>query len=194
MITRHAHFVVGATLLSLTLSATADIITFESDPAGPVPDGFMSADSPLVSFTNSFGLGLAIGNFGIASDGQGLAVGDNDTSFLIMDFSVLINSLSLDFGNDDPALTAPGDTAILTAYLDGVEVGQTVVLLNRNTAMDQTISFAGTAFNSASLDYYVTGDGLTKIVDNINFTPVPVPGALGMLAITGLLGRSRRRA
>lgn len=185
--------------MAFAFAASAELnttITFENDPAGPVPDGFVSADSPLVSFSNNFGLGLAIGDYGVASDGQGIAVGDNDSSGLLMNFSTLMNALSLDFGNDDPNLTLDGDYALLTIYLDGFEVDHSIVLLNRNTAMDQSISISGTEFNSAVIEFYSGGDGITEVVDNIRFTAVPAPGIAGMLGAAGacgLFGRSRRR-
>lgn len=169
------------------------VIDFEQDAAGPVANGFMSIDSPLVSFTDSDGSELAIGNFGIESIGQGLQVGGNDFSLLLMSFSELMNSLSLAFGNDDPAFTDVGDAAVLTVYLDDVEVGQSIVDMNRNDAMDQTISISGVAFNSASLDYYVSSDGVYKVVDNVTFTTVPGPGALALLALAGALCRFRSR-
>jgi hypothetical protein len=185
-----------AATLTLAMPAAADVtfIDFESDAPGPVPNGFMSADAGLlVSFSDSDGSDLVIGDFGIESDGQGLQVGDDDFSLLLMEFSELMNSLSLEFGNDDPAFTDVGDAAVLTVYLGGIEVGQSSVIMNRNDAMDQTISISGVEFDSASLDYYVSSDGVYKVVDNIAFNTVPGPGALALLAGFGLLPLRRKR-
>lgn len=186
----------SAAVIGLTTAAHAGttVIDFETDPAGPRPNGFFSLNSPLVTFTDSEGADLLIDNFGIRSIGQGLAVGtDLDGSILIMDFSVTVDSLSMDIGNDDPLFTSPGDYALLTVYLDGNEVGTTLVELNGNSAMDQNIAFSGEFFNSASIEYYVSGDGATEIVDNITFHPVPVPGALAPLAMLLTSPMTRRR-
>lgn len=194
MIKTLATCIVSCVAFTVSSHAAITVIDFESDAPGPVPNGFQSVQSPLVTFTDSDGSDLSIGNFGIASIGQGLAVGRDDNSLLVMDFSTLIDSLSLDFGNDDPALSEPGDEVILTAYLDGRLVDSTFVEMNRNTAMDQTITFSGAVFNSATIEYYVSSTGLTKVVDNIVFNTVPGPGTgiLGALAIVGLVGRRRR--
>lgn len=182
--------------LVATLSSQASIVTidFESDPAGPVPNGFVSVDSPLVSFSDSDGSDLAIGNFGIASEGQGLMVGRDDASSLLIDFSAIVNSLSIDFGNDDPNLTQPGDTAILSVYLGTIFVGQSVVELNRNLAMDQTISFNGAAFDNATVEFYASSRGVAKTFDHIVFNTVPGPGGMGLLILAAQFVRTRRRA
>ena len=180
--------------LAATLSAHAALVTvnFESDAPGPVANGFMSFDSPFVTFSDSDGSDLSIGNFGIASDGQSLMVGQNDTSALIMNFSTIVDSLSIDFGNDDPNLSEPGDFATLTLFLGNVFVGEAFVELNRNTAMDQTISFSGAAFDNATIEYYVSSDGVAKTFDNFVFNTVPGPGGLGLMALVGLAARRRR--
>src|SRR5262245_56767493 len=108
-------------VLVFSTASLADFteITFENDPAGPAANGFSSVDSPLVAFSNSDGGPLEIGDFGVESVGQALAVGNNDPSFLTMEFSIALDSLSLDFGNDDPLLTADGDSVVLTVFLGG---------------------------------------------------------------------------
>jgi len=197
MITR---IILAATTASLAIvsGATGDIviIDFEQDPAGPKPNGFFSVDSPLVSFTDSNDSDLLIADFGIESIGQGLAVGtDIDNSILIMDFTAVVDSLSLAFGNDDPALSLPGDFAQLTLFLNGSEVGQVNVEMNRDSAMNQTISFAGEFFNSATIQFYASSDGITEVVDNITFNTIPGPGVgpVGLIAMVAVGGRRRRR-
>src|SRR6185295_11143826 len=95
-----------ATIATMSIAATAGAslttITFENDPVGPTSNSFVSADSPLVTFSNTVGLGLA--------------VGDNDNSALVMSFSTVMDFLSVDFGNDDPLRSQAGDTAILTLF------------------------------------------------------------------------------
>ena len=70
-------------------SGTAQTITFDNDAQGFKPNGFVSIDSSLVSFSDSLTESdLFVDNFGTASIGsQGLAVlNDTDTSSLIIDF------------------------------------------------------------------------------------------------------------
>ena len=190
---KHAMLVLPLALAA-TLSVHAAIVTvdFESDSPGPVANGFMSFSTPLVTFSDSDGSDLSIGDFGIASHGQAIMVGRNDFSAMIINFSTVVDSLSIDFGNDDPNLTLPGDYADLTLYLGNVFVGETFVELNRNTAMDQTISFSGAAFDNATIAYYVSSDGVAKTFDNIVFNTVPGPGGLGLLIAAGFIRRRRR--
>jgi hypothetical protein len=197
----HAHatmtraLAAAAGLLAFTAAASADFteVTFENDPAGPAPNGFISADSPLISFSNSDLGPMFIGDFGSQSVGQALAVGEDDASFLLMEFSTLVDFLSLDFGNDDPAFTDDGDSAVLTTYLNGLQVDQVEVVMNRDDIMNQTISTGGSLFNSATLEFYVSSDGLTEIVDNIKFNVIPAPPAAAAAVLGLLLTRSRRR-
>jgi hypothetical protein len=108
-----------------------------------------------------------------------------------MNFATLVSSLSLDFGNDDPSFTSPGDLGVLKTYVGATLVGQTSVVLNRNDLSDQTISIAGVPFNRATFAYTNPSGspttmgaftGLIEIVDNIRFTPVPEPTSLVLLA------------
>ena len=176
------------TLIVSTQLANADMINFESDPIGGKPNGWFSADSALVSFTDSIGSGLAVGDYGHQSHGRALATNPDDPSYLIMDFVIPATDLQLAFGNDDPGWSNPGDTAVLTAFLGGTQVGQAVVVMNRNDIMDQTIGLSGLVFDQATFFYNVTAwaSGLIEVVDNIEFNVVPVPGAV----LLGLLGLS----
>ena len=175
-------------------SAKADTITFENDPLGLMPNGFQSVQSTLVRFSAS-GEGAVVvsENFGEFIGTRGLAVSGTPVH-LIMDFVVPVNSLSLWFGNDDPFITSPGDTAILQLFMDGVLVGQTSVLMNRNDVMDQQISFSVTQFNRATFQFSQQFF-LTETVDNIEFTPVPEPASVALLGlgIAGIVARLSRR-
>lgn len=176
----------------------AVVIDFESDATGAKPNGWQSDDSALVSFTDSMGANLDVYDYGNQSHGQALAVNSDDPSYLIMDFAVPVGFLSFEFGNDDPGYSAPGDLAILTAFLDGGQVGQTSVVMNRDDIMNQSISISGLTFDRATFFYDVTGgSGLIEIVDNIQFEPggvIPVPGALVLGSLgAGLVGWLRRR-
>jgi hypothetical protein len=115
------------------------LINFENDPTGAKPNGWQSADSSLVTFTDSLGADLQLANYGSQGSGKSLAINGDDPSMLIMNFSVLVNSLSLDFGNDDPGWSNAGDKAVLTLFNGATQVGQVSVVMNRNDIMDQTI-------------------------------------------------------
>lgn len=195
----------GGVLLLLSISlASAATITFESDSKGFKPNGWSSADSALVTFTDTSGAGLKVDLFGDRSFGKGLAVwNDYDGSELIMNFLVPCNSLTLWFGNDDPGQTNEGDQAVLKLFYGSGAVGQTSVAMNRNNKMDQSIGLSGTVFDKAIFAYKATvhQGGLMEIVDDIEFTPINQPLhtpeasslALFGVGILGLLGYGRRR-
>ena len=176
--------------------ASADFIDFESDTDGLKPNGFSSVDSSAVTFSDSSGADLQLADWGHQSDGRGLAVFDDDASFLVMNFTGLYNTLSLDFGNDDPFFSSAGDTAELRLYNGGSQVGFVSVVMNRDDNMNQTIAYSGAGFDRAEFFYNVTGSGLIEIVDNIEFNQAPIPEPATMtllgLGLAGLAVRSRR--
>ena len=145
------------------------MIDFESDTAGAKPNGWQSVDSDVVTFTDSIGADLQVGNFGVQSDGQALGVFPDDQSFLIMDFALPMRAVSLDFGNDDPGFSNPGDEAEIRVFMGDTPMGSSQVVMNRNDIMDQTIEYAGECFDRAEFQYNVTTNGLIELVDNINF-------------------------
>lgn len=193
-----------AVLVATAGQVQAGIITFESDPIGSKPNGFTSTDSLIVHFSDSFRSDLILSNFGSQGDGISLATFGDDASELIIDFDVLVDSLSLSFGNDDPGFSHPGDLAFLTLFNGIVQVGQTSVVLNRNDIMDQTISFSGPTFNQARFAYTDPSGvpiNLTEIVDNVQFNEasvaaVPEPSSLALFGIGACMigiGACRRR-
>jgi len=203
--------------------ATAAPITvdFEFDPLGSVGNGFTAAETSGLSFFDTAGEDLLIGDFGAQSDGNALAVGgDQDGSALLMLFVDPLDFLSLDFGNDDPASTNAGDLAWLSLFLgEGNLVAQVILELNRDDVMNQTISAGeiggGLFFDRAEFAFtntdgsLFTGGGAanvgsTEIVDNIVYNvaerddPVPVAEppvlALFCVGLVALFGVRRQRS
>jgi hypothetical protein len=187
-------------LLTLTAVATAraEAITFNNDVPGIKPQPFQSVDSSLVRFSTSSSLSsLQVINFvGLSNGTNALFVPGASSDVLVIEFSTVVNSLSLDFGAD--LVDDPQTTAILTLFLDGAQVGQTVMLTNHNGLVDQTIFFSGAQFNRATFSTALAsnpGCCFAELVDNITFTPVPEPVtiiSLG-LGLAGVLVKRRKR-
>lgn len=190
----------AAMLLSLTAATVrADSITFNNDLSGIQPQPFQSIDSSLVRFSTSSSLSsLQVSNFqAITNNTNALFVPGPASDVLIIEFSVVVTSLSLDFGFDLPG--DPQSTATLTLFLDGVQVGQTVMLANQNGFVDQTIFFSGALFNQATFSMALASNPSccsTELVDNITFTPVPEPATIILLGLglagVGVKARKRR--
>lgn len=181
-------------------AAQTTTIDFEADTPGDKPNGFYSTQSPVVSFTDSIGAELAVGVFTESNNTRGLAVGGRDGSALILNFTTLVNTLRLDFGNDS---LFNGDTATLQVFRDEVPVGLVNLAVNGNDAMDQTIAISGLSFNKAIFAYTQDGspaDG-AEIIDNVVFTEgeagpaVPEPSAalLFLPALATVAALRRRR-
>jgi hypothetical protein len=190
----------AALVLALAFaSAPAIAMTVDVDFEGEtpfliVPNGYSTGAAPLVSFSDTVGANLQLVVDPVRTNNSiGLAVFDDaDDSGLLIELAFFASALSLDYGNDSALHSAPGDAAVLTLFLGGVEVASVSQAMNRNDAMDQTLGFdgalAGIRFDSAIFKFDVApGLGLTEVVDHVSVTPVPEASAatsfgLGLLA------------
>jgi len=183
---------VAVIAVASTASAAPILIGFDGDPVFVnVANGFTSSDSGAVHFGDTSGSDLIVLNSATVSNGSNaLAVfSDHDDSALRIDLDFVAEAISFDFGNDDPLYSLASDQAVLTTFLGGTQVGQVMVTMNRNKAMDQTIAFAGVKFDSATFKFAVSPSlGLTEVVDNLSITPaIPEPGAAVVFATGALL-------
>jgi hypothetical protein len=189
---------VAVVVAAFGASAAPILVDFESDPAPlNVPNSFTSSDSLEVHFSDTSGANLVV----LEVDGSNaLATFFDDDSGLLMEFDFVASALSVDFGNT--ALADLGDTAVLTVFLGGVEVDNTALALNLTNQIDQTISYQGVLFDSATFRYNLadglTGLSLTEVVDNIEVTraaaviPEPTAGlvfGIGALLVGAVCGR-----
>ena len=148
------------------------IIGFESDGATVKAEPFTSVDNPTVHFADRIGAELEVADFGVQSNGNGLAVRIDDASRLIVLFDVPTTKLALAFGNDQPGFTAPGDTATLTVYRNGKKVKTVHVVMNLDDIMNQVVQYSGaTPVDKAVFGYDRAGTAinLIEIVDDLAF-------------------------
>lgn len=198
----------AALAISGTAAAATTTIDFSGDAAGVKAEGFVSSGYGGLAFFTDLGAGIEVGDYSPQSSGKGLLVrNDSNGNFLVGVFNDGGHTfMSLDFGNDDPFFTTVADRAVLTVYLGGVQVGQTIMALNRNDILDQTISFNGGLFDNFTFAYLNaaggpftggpgTNVGLIEVVDNVTFGVVPEPStwAMMILGVGGIGALLRRR-
>ena len=123
---------------------------------------------------------------------------DHDDGGLSIELDFLAGAISMELGNDTPAFLFGGESAVLTVFNDGAQVGQTALELNANGLLDQTIAIDGVVFNSAILKYDVDPRvGLVELVDNVSVTSaIPEPTAAAVFGVGALVmgAAFRRRA
>lgn len=160
---------------SLAADTGAVEINFQNDTSGAKADGFSSVDSGRVSFFDTNGADLSVGDFGVQSHGQALAAfgADSGIELRLAQPSVQI---SMAFGNDDPSIAVVGDVARLTAFRNGSTVRVEEVVLNRDDVMNQRIAVEGVGPVDRVVFQYLRANGtpffLTPIVDDIRLAPL----------------------
>jgi len=193
----------AALVFGLAQAATVTI-DFQADPTGAKPNGYSPIGHPGVTLTDTIGADLSVFN-GLpvecaAAANNCLSVDGDDTSALQIDFASVINTLSMDFGNDDAVFHGGPVWALLQMYLNNVFVADVLMASNNDDIMNQTISYMGAGFDRAVFAYTDANKNrinLIEVVDNIAYgtTRIPEPGTLALvgLALAGL-GWARRKA
>ncbi len=169
------------------------VIDFTAEPAGAQPNGYSPVGAGGVTFTDTDGANLSVGDYGVQSHGQALLVGSDDASALEIALPKPALSISLAFGNDDPNFMDTTDLASLTLYRGATQVGKVLKNVNANDTMDQRISFSkGKLFNRAVFQYVDAAENpknLIEIVDDIKVGPIcTVVGTSGGETLNGTSG------
>jgi Ca2+-binding RTX toxin-like protein len=173
------------------VTPTTTVANFTADTAGGKPNGFASVGAPQIHFYDTVGSGLAVGDYGVQSHGNSLAL--FGTGALEIRLPAPTFAISLAFGNDDPGLSTTTDLARLTLYRGAVQVDQIDVNFNANDVMDQTVgTIGGPLFTRAVFQYVNSGGtpiGVTEVVDDVTVGPLcTISGNAGNNHLVGTSG------
>ena len=197
--------VVVLPLILLTpLISSADLITFNNDAPKNYFGPFTSVDSALVTFSevgaDAFppAGALGIGTYGFSPTNiLNSSYGGGGEDEILMEFDVLVTSLSFDIGHPGGF---SGDGWLRVFDESNSLVDDIRVALDSDTLLNQVISYSGIGIKSARYAQVLTGSTSlgsgAEVIDNVAFTPVPVPGAflLGMIGLSIAGVKLRKRA
>ncbi len=186
-----AQALVAALLTACGVLAHAAVVTFTGATPGLKPSPYVDG----VEFGDSATPYVRIDNFSENHGDTALAAPTDDQSYLVMVFPTVSNFLTIDFGNDDAALTHPGDLAVLAVFLNGIYVGESSVVLNRNDLVDQTVVFSSQLFDSAIFVFTDSNENpiaLAELIDNITYLPEPATLAVFGAGLLGMALMRRR--
>lgn len=151
---------------------TSAFVQFESDPAGPVPNGFMSADSDLVAFSD-----LAAGQVqlltlgGSQSDGQSLVnVAETPLRFT---FTRPVTNLAMLMGDDDSDFLGGADVFTkIVGFRNGAAVAQRIIQNNGDDVINDGPSIEG-IFDAVEVEFTDAAGmphfAVPEVIDSISF-------------------------
>ena len=151
---------------------TSAFVQFESDPSGTVPNGFMSADSDLVAFSD-----LAAGQIqiltlgGNQTDGQSL-VNVAETP-LRLTFTRPVTNLAMLMGDDDSSFLGGADVYTkIVGFRNGAAVAERIIQNNGDDVINDGPTIEG-IFDAVEVEFTdaagVPHFAVPEVIDSVSF-------------------------